>query len=438
VRAERPLEPGSAAAAPPVASAAPPAGTAPPPAGPWHGPAVDALTEDALRSAGSLKWTRYGDAIGAWVAEMDFGTAPAVTEALREAVAGGRLGYLTPRMAQDMASAYAGWSAHRYGWPVLPERVTPLPDVVAGLQAAVEHFSPPGSAIVLPTPAYMPFLTVPALLGRELVQVPMVTDGGRPTYDLDGIEDALQRGAGLVVHVNPHNPTGRVFTAEEQLALADVVERAGARVFADEIHAPLVHPGSVHRPYAALSAATARHTITATSASKAWNIPGLKTAQLVLSDDADVEHWARVGFLATHGASTPGVLAATAAYRGGAAWLDGVLHYLDGNRRLLAELLAAALPEVRYDPPEGTYLAWLDCRELQLPASPGAFFLERAGVALVDGPQCGAPGTGWVRLNLATPAPVLRAVVGRMAAAVPGRGRPVTGTWNGAGRAPIA
>ena len=384
-------------------------------------PAFDALTEDALRASGSLKWTRYGAAIGAWVAEMDLGTAPAVIAALHEAVDRGRLGYLPAETAAEMAQACAAWHADRYGWAVAPERITPIADVVAGLQAAIEHFTPPGSPVVLPTPAYMPFLVVPLLLGRELIQVPMVEEAGQPTYDLDGIARALDRGAGLVVHVNPHNPLGRVFTAEEQLALADVVDRRGARVFSDEIHAPLVHPGAVHRPYAALSPVTAGHAVTATSASKAGNLPGLKAAQLLLSHDDDVEHWARVGFLTTHGASTPGVLAHTAAYTHGRDWLDGVLGYLDRNRRLLAELLAERLPQVRYRPPEGTYLAWLDCRELALPQSPGAFFLERAGVAFVDGPECGAPAAGHVRLNLATPAPVLRRIVDRMADAVEGR-----------------
>jgi cystathionine beta-lyase len=220
------------------------------------------------------------------------------------------------------------------------------------------------------------------------------------------------------VHVNPHNPLGRVFTAEEQLALADVVEDAGARVFSDEIHAPLVHPGAVHRPYASLSPATARHTVTATSASKAWNLPGLKAAQLILSNAEDSAHWERVGFLYTHGASTPGVLASTAAYDVGGPWLDGVLAYLAENRRLLGELLADRLPGVRWTPPEGTYLAWLDFRDFGLPVSAGEFFLERAGVAMVDGPECGAPGAGHVRLNFATPRPVLIAIVNRLADAV--------------------
>jgi len=393
--------------------------TAPQPAGEPLG--FDALSEDSLRATGSLKWTRYGPAIGAFVAEMDFGAAPAVTRALHAAVDGDQLGYLTEQAAAEMARACADWQTRRYGWSLPPAWITPLADVLAGLQAAIEHFSPAGSPVVLPTPAYMPFLKVPGALGRELIEVPMVERDGRMTYDLDGIAAAFEAGGRLLVHCNPHNPLGRVFSAEEQLALADVVEGAGARVFSDEIHAPLTYPGAVHRPYAALSPVTARHAVTATSASKAWNLPGLKAAQLVLSNEDDAARWAEVGFLAIHGASTPGVLAAIAAYDHGEEWLDGVLAYLDGNRRLLAELLAEQLPEIGYTPPDGTYLAWLDCRALGIDGSVGDFLLERAGVALVDGPECGAPGAGHVRLNLATPRPVLTEIVTRMAAAVRGR-----------------
>jgi cysteine-S-conjugate beta-lyase len=316
-----------------------------------------------------------------------------------------------------MARACAGWQQRRYGWTVPAEWVTPLADVVAGLQVAIEQFTPPDGAVVLPTPAYMPFRHVPGALGRRLIEVPMVEREGRMTYDLGGIGRALRDGGKLVVHVSPHNPLGRVFDVDEQLALAEVVDAAGVRVFSDEIHAPLVHPGAVHRPYASLSPVTAGHTVTATSASKAWNLAGLKAAQFLLSNAADAAHWADVGFLYGHGASTPGVLANTAAYDEGGPWLDGVLTYLDGNRRLLADLLTERLPQVRYTVPEGTFLAWLDCRALELPVSAGAFFLERAGVALIDGPECGSPGAGHVRLNFATPRPVLATMVDRMAAA---------------------
>ena len=381
--------------------------------------AFDGLSEETLLASGSLKWSRYAPALGAFVAEMDFGTAPAVTRTLHEAVDRSRLGYLPPEDAAAMSAACAGWYSRRYGWDVPPAWITPLGDVVAGLEAAIEHFSAPGGAVVLPTPAYMPFLRIPGLVGRRLIQVPMVERAGRPAYDLDGIAAALAAGGGgLFVHVSPHNPTGRVFTDEEQLALAEVVEDAGARVFADEIHAPLTHPGSVHRPYAALSPETAGHTVTATSASKAWNVPGLKTAQFLLSNEADAQRWREPGERAAHGASILGVLAATAAYEAGEEWLDGVRRYLDGNRQALAGLLTAALPEVGYLPPEGTYLAWLDCRRLGLDGPAGPWFLDRAGVALVDGLECGAAGSGYVRLNFATPRPVLETMVDRMAAAV--------------------
>jgi cystathionine beta-lyase len=396
--------------------------TGPAPADPLADPAAfDALTEDGLRAAGSLKWTRYGTALGAFVAEMDFGTAPAVTEALHAEVDAARFGYLTPEAAEAMARACSGWLDRRYGWQVPARWIRPLADVVAGLHAAIERFTPAGSPVILPTPAYMPFRTVPGALGRQLIEVPMVERDGRMTYDLDAVARAFEAGAQLFVHVNPHNPLGRVFTVEEQLALADVVEAAGARVFSDEIHAPLVHPGATHRPYASLSPATARHTLTATSASKAWNLPGLKAAQLLFSSEDDAAHWAEVGSMFEHGASTPGVLAGTVAYERGGDWLEGVLSYLDGNRVLLGDLLAERLPQVRYTPPEGTYLAWLDCRALELPDSPGRFFLDRAGVALIDGPDCGAPGEGFVRLNFATPRHVLTALVDRMAAAVESR-----------------
>jgi cysteine-S-conjugate beta-lyase len=381
----------------------------------------DAATVDDLRRQGSLKWTLFPEAIGAFIAEMDFGLAPPVAQALHDAVDRGLVGYLPPGLAAQMSRAYADWAARHHGWSVPPERVRPLSDVLAGLEAAVTHFSRPRSPVILPTPAYMPFLRLPAALGRDLIEVPMALAGGRYTYDLDALDAAFRAGGNLLVLCNPHNPIGRVLDPAELAAVAEVVERHGGRVFSDEIHAPLVMPGHRHTPYASISPATAAHTVTATSASKAWNLPGLKCAQLVLSDDADAEHWARVGQLAEHGASTLGVVANIAAYTAGDPWLEEVVGHVDTNRRRLADALAAGLPDVGYVPPEGTYLAWLDVRALELGDRPADFFLERAGVALTDGSECGRAGAGFVRLTLATPGPVLDEIVDRMARAVAGR-----------------
>ena len=377
-------------------------------------------TEDELRARGSLKWTKGGPGvIGAFVAEMDFGVAPPIEAALLDVVKRADFGYLTQQAVADMADACAAWQRDRFGWDIDPARVRPLPDVITGLAAAITVFSRPGSPVILPTPAYMPFLTVPGSLGREIIQVPMAVDGGRYALDLDGIDAAFKRGGHLLILCNPCNPVGRVYGKAELTAVAEVVEANGGRVFADEIHAPLLYPGGTHVPYASLHAAAAAHTLTGTAASKGWNLPGLKCAQLVLSNDRDGATWEEQGATFEHGTSTPGVQAATAAYRDGGPWLADVVEYLDGSRAFLDGLLREHLPEVGYRPPEGTYLAWLDCRAL-LPdvASPAEFFLAAAQVMLTDGAACGDAGQGHVRLNFATPRPVLAEIVRRLAAAV--------------------
>lgn len=377
----------------------------------------DSVTIEDLRRTGGLKWSRYPDAIGAFVAEMDFGTAPAITEALHATIERGLLGYLPVALRDELASAHAAWAAARYGWEVKAEDVRLLPDVLAGLRAAIEHLSAPETPVILPTPAYMPFLDIPPALGRRIIEVPMASRYGRPVYDLDALDAAFRAGGELLVLCNPHNPVGRVLERDEMEAVADVVAANGGRVFSDEIHAPLVFPGHHHLPYASLSDVTAGHAVTATSASKAWNLPGLKCAQLILSNDADRAVWAEVGSAVEHGASNPGVVANTVAFGEGGPWLDEVLAYLDGNRRLLAELVEAHLPGVEVTLPEGTYLAWLDCRALDLD-DPGAYFLERAGVALTSGTRCGEAGTGHVRCNFATPRPILTRLLEQMGAAI--------------------
>lgn len=378
----------------------------------------DGISVASLRASGSVKWSQYPDQLGAFIAEMDFGPAPAITRALHEAVAAGGFGYLPPALVAEMARACAEWTRARYGWEVPDRYIRPLPDVIAGLVAAIEHFSRPGSPVILPTPAYMPFLTIPAQLGRSIIQVPMAPAAGGWAYDLDALDAAFRAGGHLLILCNPHNPVGRVLTRPELVAIAEVVERHGGRVFADEIHAPLVFPGHQHVPYAAISPITAGHTITATSASKAWNLPGLKCAQLIFSNEADWQLWLRVGRLAEHGPANLGVAAAIAAYREGGPWLAEVLAYLDGSRMLLADLLAQHLPPVRYVPPEGTYLAWLDFRGLNLGDRPARFFSEHAGVAMTDGLACGEAGKGFARYTLATPRPLIREAVARMADAV--------------------
>jgi cystathionine beta-lyase len=382
--------------------------------------AIDATTVDTLRARGSFKWTVAGpDGFGAAVAEMDFGAAPAILDALAALSADANFGYLPPLLADDLAGACAEFQKRRYGWDVDAAHVRNVPDVVKAFEIAITHFSRPGSPVILPTPAYMPFLIVPGLVGREIIQVRMRDGGGGFfTLDLDAVEDAFRAGGHLLVFTNPHNPLGRVFTPEEMAQVAEVVDRHGGRVFADEIHGPLVYPGARHVPYASISDAAAAHSLTATSASKAWNLPGLKCAEMILTSEPDRQHWDEMGPFAWHGASNPGVVASIAAFRHGEEWLEEILAYLDDSRRLLGRLLTERLPQVRYRPPDGTYLAWLDCTAMDLPGSPGERAGERARVTVVDGPAFGLGGAGSFRLNFATPQPVLTEMVEHLAAAL--------------------
>ena len=381
--------------------------------------AYDALTVEELRARGGLRWSRFGPgSFGAFVAEMDTGTAPAVQAALRSAVEVGDFGYLAAGPSTAMAAACAAWQRDRYGWAVAPADVHPVADVLRGLEIAITHLTTPGRPVILPTPAYMPFLDLPGLLGREILAVPAIRVDGRPALDLDGLDAAFRAGGELLVLTNPHNPLGRVFTADELRAVCEVVDRHRGRVFADEIHGPLIYPDHRHVPYATLSPTAAGHAVTATSASKAWNLPGLACGQLIVSNDTARAAFARLPTAATHGASPLGVIAAAAAYTHGGLWLDGVLAHLDGNRHALARLLAEHLPDARFDLPEGTYLAWLDLRALGLGDHPAEVLRERTGVALVDGPLCGSPGRGYARLNFATPRPILERLVARLGDAV--------------------
>jgi cysteine-S-conjugate beta-lyase len=391
--------------------------------------AFDDISEEQLRGRRTVKWTLHGpDVLPAWVAEMDFPVAPVIRSALIEAIDRGDLGY-SPADTSDLSAACAEFLAASYRWKVAPERIFPVADVLAGITGALETFVPPESAVVLPTPAYPPFFEIIGLTGRQVVEVPLVDGPRGPALDLDAVDTALSSGARAVLLCSPQNPTGRVFSTEELAELASIVERYGGRVISDEVHAPLVYPGVQFVPYATVSEAAANHTVTCTSASKAWNTPGLKCAQVITSNHADAAKWRGLPVFAVPGPTSLGISASTVAYRHGRAWLRDVLVYLDGNRHLLAELLASEVPGVRYRVPEATYLAWLDCTELGALGAedPAAFFLHNARVALNDGPSFGTGFDHHVRLNFGTSQKMLRKIVTAM-------GRSVRQRWSERGK----
>ncbi len=373
-----------------------------------------------LRRRRTVKWTLYGtDVLAAWVAEMDFDVAPVVRQAITAAVEREDFGYVVADLS-ELTEACASFLADAHGWVVPPARIFPVADVLGGIAAALDLFVDAGAPVVVPTPAYPPFFEVVELTGRPVVPAPLVDDGDRPTLDLRTIDSALQRGARAVLLCNPHNPTGRVFTVDELDALAAVVERHGARVVADEVHAPLVYAPNVHVPYASRSELTARHTITVTSSSKAFNLAGLKCAQVITSNHADAARWRNTRVFEVAGPTPIGIAASVAAYSSGREWLRRLVAYLDGNRTHLVDRLHASLPEVDVRLPEATFLAWLDCSALGID-DPARFFLDHAGVALSDGPPFGAGCEQHVRLNFATSTAILDRIVDAMAAAVTSR-----------------
>ena len=377
--------------------------------------ALNALTPDVLRGNGSLKWTAFAPALGAWVAEMDLGVAPPIREALIGMVDHGRFGYTSPALSQELAQATAGFVADRYGWSIDPAMVALVPDVLAGLAVVMDHYARPGAKIILPTPCYMPFVTLPGVHGHEVIQVPM-QDG---VLALDDLAAAFDQGGQLLIWCDPHNPTGRVASREEMTAVAELVASRGGLVFSDEIHAPLVYPDARHVPFASVSGIAAGCTITAMSASKAWNLAGLKCAQLVFSNPAHRASWdAGLRYFAGEPAM-PGILANIAAYTAGGPWLADALSYLDANRRRLTTRLqeAEARTGLIIEPGQATYLAWIDARKLGV-ADAKQFLLERAGVAVNDGALCGDAGRGYLRLNYATPTPVLDEIIDRILTAV--------------------
>ncbi|BDV30480.1 MalY/PatB family protein [Microbacterium terricola] len=377
---------------------------------------LQALPLDELRRRSSTKWRKYGDdVLPLFVAETDFPLAPAITARLAEAVALGDTGYTPPD--PGIAGAYAGFAQRRFGWQVDPARVRTTCDVMMGVVEILRAVTVPGDRVVVTPPVYPPFYSCIEEVGAVDERVPLVYTGDGWELDLLGIEAALAGGSRAVLLCNPHNPTGTVHSAQALADLADIAAGFGAVVISDEIHAPLVHPGVAFTPFLAASPVAPRVGFTVASASKAFNLAGLKCAVMVTASD---EHTAIVRGLPDEvewRTGLFGALANAAAFdEGSDPWLDSLLAALDENRRLLAELLAEHLPQARYRIPDAGYLAWVDLTALGWGDNPAGRILREAKVALHLGPLFGEEGKGHVRINFACAPEVLREAVARIGA----------------------
>jgi cysteine-S-conjugate beta-lyase len=370
---------------------------------------------DQLRRRKSFKWRAFPpDVLPAFVAEMDFDIAQPIKDAVTAALEASDVGYADKG---ELGTAFAGFAADRLGWTVDPELVFPIPDVMTGIAELLIALTPPGSGVAINPPVYPPFFFRLRQTGRWLAQAPLREQDGHYDLDLDELDRVLAAdGVRAYLLCSPHNPLGRVWSREQLLAVADLCARRDVALLVDEIHAPLVLPGATQVPFLSLDHAHRERTIVFTSATKGWNIPGVKCGVAVAGGPA------LAGLLAERWdallASQLGVLASVAAFTSSRPWLDAMLGQLDQNRVLLAQLLAEHLPGVCYVPPQASFLAWLDCRRLGLGEDPAAGFLERGRVALSPGPDFGEQGRGFARLNIGTSPELMAEAVRRMAAAV--------------------
>ncbi len=365
-----------------------------------------------LHERAGAKWSRYpADVLSATIAEMDFPLAPPVAEALHRAIDRADLGYPGPATA-TLRRAFAGFAARRLNWAVDEEQVVLVPDVMIALVELCRAIVEPGEAVAFGTPAYPPFFNTLREAGVGRMFVELRPDG---SFDLDALDAALEAGAKGLVLASPHNPTGRVLERTELEAIAERCAEREVWVLADEIHAPLTLPGATFTPWLEVSDAARRCGVVVTSASKAFNLAALKTALVVTAHSAPRELVGTLPTLHEH-AGLLGTIAAEAAFEDGDPWLDALIEQLSFNRDLLGRELAARLPEIRWIPPQATYLAWLDCRELGLGDEPYEVFLERGRVALGRGLDYGEPGAGHVRLNFATSPEHVTEAVRRMSA----------------------
>ena len=373
-----------------------------------------------LRQRTSEKWRTYpDDVLPSFVAEMDFDLARPIIDAVTESMAASDAGY---GHIGRLGEAFAGFAASRLGWSPDPARIFAIPDVMTGITEMITALTPPGSGVVISPPVYSPFFFRVGFAGRRVVEAPLRRrDDGGYELDAESLDRALSEdGVSAYILCSPHNPVGRVWTAQELTTVAGICQAHGVLVLADEIHAPLVLPGAAQVPFLSLDHPVTARTIAFTSASKGWNIPGLKCG-LAIAGSPELatvltERWEALapGLLGVH--------ASVAAFEQATGWLDALLTQLDRNRALLARLLAGQLPQIRYRPPEASFLAWLDCRELGGALGggddPAAGFLERGRVALAAGTGFGAQGRGFARLNMGTTEPLLAEAVRRMTAAL--------------------
>lgn len=363
--------------------------------------------------SGSAKWDDADFLFGAegvlplWVADTDFLAPAPILEAIQKRAAHGVFGYPSPRHLGF--KALQGWLKKRHNWETDTAWMVSTPGVVTALSVAVQTFTQPGDKIIIQPPVYPPFFASILRNGRQVLENPLREENGDYRIDFEDLASKAKE-AKMLIFCNPHNPVGRVWSKTELQQLTKICLENDLLVLSDEIHSDLILKGHRHVPLATLSKEIAPRVITCTAPSKTFNTAGLYTSAVIISDEQVRRQFAdQVQTLGIAKNNVFGIAAMEAAYLHGEPWLEELLLYLEANADYIASFFAEKLPKIKVNKPEGTYLAWLDCRELGLTADQlGAFFANEAKVGLNNGATFGRQGEGYMRLNFGCSREVLR------------------------------
>ncbi len=370
------------------------------------------------RNTESVKWKRYDtDVLPLWVADTDFISPQPVLDALQARVAHGIFGY--PQHTHALTAAIQDWLLRLYDWKVDEKEIIFMPCVLSGVHLAVMALTQPGDGLLVQPPVYPPINVAAKTTGLFHQEAEMIRQpDGSYSIDYEAFEKAITPQTSAFILCNPHNPTGRVFRRNELERMAEICLENDVWIISDEIHSDLVYPGHSHTPIAALSPEIARRTVTMMAPSKTFNIAGLGFAFAVVQDPDLRKRLLNAQHGLVPHANLLGQVAAEAAYTHGEEWLEQVMAYTQENRDFLYNYVRERLPGIEMGLPEGTYLAWLDCRESGIEGNPAQFFLEKARVALNDGEDFGTGGEGFVRLNFGCPRQTLEEALERMRSAL--------------------
>jgi cystathionine beta-lyase len=391
------------------------------------------------RGVHSIKWEfvregkvlRHGDhadprhgaerVLPMWVADMDFDPPPAVVEAVVARAENGFFGYCRP--TDSYFEAVIAWIKRQHGWSVERDWIVTSPGVVAALSMLVQSCTSRDDKILIQPPVYHPFFHVIENNGRQIVSNSLLYERGRYHMDFDDLAlKASDPAVKMAFLCSPHNPVGRVWTAGELARFGEICLENGVLVVSDEIHADLIYQGYAFTAFAGISEAFLSNSVTCTAASKSFNLAGLKTSNIIIPDEGLREAFSReLERNGMYGANPFGIVATEAAYDHGEAWLGAAMEYVEGNYRYLVDYVARQLPQIKVALAEGTYLVWLDFRELGLsPAERRELLLNRARVLLEEGEIFGREGEGFERINIACPRSILVEAMERIRAAVSG------------------